>query len=32
MVERGVLEAEKFADAIHIPREELEHIERDAAP
>jgi excisionase family DNA binding protein len=32
MVERGVLEAEKFAGAIHIPREEVERIEREAAP
>jgi hypothetical protein len=32
MVERGVLEAGKFAGAIHIPREEVEHIERQTAP
>ena len=32
MVERGVLEAEKFAGAIHIPREEVERIERETAP
>ena len=32
MVERGVLKAEKFAGAIHIPREEVERIERETAP
>ena len=32
MVERGVLKADKFAGAIHIPREELERIERETAP
>jgi excisionase family DNA binding protein len=32
MVERGVLEADKFAGAIHIPREEVERIERETAP
>jgi excisionase family DNA binding protein len=32
MVERGVLKAEKFAGAIHIPREEVECIERETAP
>ena len=32
MVERGVLKAEKFAGAVHIPREEVERIERDTAP
>jgi excisionase family DNA binding protein len=32
MVERGVLRAEKFAGAIHIPREEVERIERETAP
>jgi excisionase family DNA binding protein len=32
MVERGVLKAEKFAGAIHIPREEVERIERESAP
>jgi len=31
MVERGVLEADKFAGAIHIPREEVERIERETA-
>ena len=32
MVERGVLEADKFAGAIHITREEVERIERETAP
>ena len=32
MVERGVIEAEKFAGAVHIPREEVERIERETAP
>ena len=32
MVERGVLKADKFAGAIHIPREEIERIERETAP
>ena len=32
VVERGVLKAEKFAGAIHIPREEVERIERETAP
>jgi excisionase family DNA binding protein len=32
MVERGVIEADKFAGAIHIPREEVERIERETAP
>jgi excisionase family DNA binding protein len=32
MVERGVLEADKFAGALHIPREEVERIERETAP
>ena len=32
MVERGLIEAEKFAGAIHIPREEVERIERETAP
>jgi len=32
MVKRGVLEADKFAGAIHIPREEVERIERETAP
>ena len=32
MVERGVLKADKFAGATHIPREEVERIERETAP
>jgi excisionase family DNA binding protein len=32
MVERGVLEADRFAGAIHISREEVERIERETAP
>jgi excisionase family DNA binding protein len=32
MVERGVIEADKFAGTIHIPREEVERIERETAP
>jgi len=32
MVESGVLEADRFAGAIHIPREEVERIERETAP
>jgi len=32
MVERGVLLADRFAGAIHIPREEVERIERETAP
>jgi excisionase family DNA binding protein len=32
MVERGVLKADRFAGAIHIPREEVERIERETAP
>jgi excisionase family DNA binding protein len=32
MVERGELKADKFAGAIHIPREEVERIERETAP
>ena len=32
LVERGVLKADKFAGAIHIPREEIERIERESAP
>ena len=31
MVDRGVLKAERFAGAVHIPREEVERIEREAA-
>jgi excisionase family DNA binding protein len=32
MVERGLLQADRFAGAIHIPREEVERIERETAP
>jgi len=32
MVERRVLKADKFAGAVHIPREEVERIERETAP
>ena len=32
MVERGLFKAEKFAGAVHIPREEVERIERETAP
>ena len=32
MVGRGVLKADKFAGAVHIPREEVERIERETAP
>ena len=32
MVDRGILKADKFAGAIHIPREEVERIERETAP
>ena len=32
MVERGILRADKFAGSIHIPREEVERIERETAP
>ena len=32
MVERGVLKADRFAGAIHIPREEVERIERETTP
>ncbi len=32
MVDRGILKANKFAGAIHIPREEVERIERETAP
>ncbi|MDQ3864128.1 MAG: helix-turn-helix domain-containing protein [Actinomycetota bacterium] len=32
MVERGVLKADRFAGAVHIPREEVERIERESAP
>jgi excisionase family DNA binding protein len=32
VVECGVLKADNFADAIHIPREEVERFERESAP
>ena len=32
MVDRGVLKADEFAGAVHIPREEVERIERETAP
>ncbi len=32
MVDRGVLKADRFQGAIHIPREEVERIERETAP
>ncbi len=32
MVDHGVLKADKFAGAVHIPREEVERIERETAP
>jgi excisionase family DNA binding protein len=32
MVDREVLKADKFAGAVHIPREEVERIERETAP
>jgi excisionase family DNA binding protein len=32
MVDRGVIKAERFAGAVHIPREEVERIERETAP
>ena len=32
MVDRGVLKADRFAGAVHIPREEVERIERETAP
>ena len=32
MVDRGIIKAEKFAGAVHIPREEVERIERETAP
>ena len=31
MVDRGVIKAEKFAGAVHIPREEVERSERETA-
>lgn len=32
MVDREELKADKFAGAVHIPREEVERIERETAP
>jgi excisionase family DNA binding protein len=32
LVNKGIIEADKFAGAIHIPREEVERIERETAP
>jgi excisionase family DNA binding protein len=32
MVERGEIKAERFAGAIHIPRQEVERIEGETAP
>ena len=32
MVERGQLKADRFAGAVHIPREEVERIERETTP
>ncbi len=32
MVDDGVLKADRFAGAVHIPREEVERIERETAP
>ena len=32
LVEGGVLKADKFAGAVHIPREEVERIDRETAP
>jgi excisionase family DNA binding protein len=32
MVDRGVLRADRFQGVIHIPREEVERIERETAP
>jgi excisionase family DNA binding protein len=32
MVDRGILKADRFAGAIHIPREEVKRIERETAP
>ena len=31
MVDRGVLKADRFAGAVHIPREEVERIDRETA-
>jgi len=32
MVDRGEIQADRFAGAVHIPREEVERIERETAP
>ena len=32
MVERGVIKADSFAGAVHIPRGEVERIERETRP
>jgi excisionase family DNA binding protein len=32
MVDQGVLKADRFAGAVHIPREEVKRIERETAP
>ena len=32
MVDRGVIRADRVAGAVHIPREEVERIERETAP
>ena len=32
MVDRGIIKADRFQGAIHIPREEVERIERETAP
>ncbi len=32
MVDREKIKADKFAGAVHIPREEVERIERETAP
>jgi excisionase family DNA binding protein len=32
MVDRGEFKADKFASAVHIPREEVERVERETAP
>jgi excisionase family DNA binding protein len=32
MIDEGIIGADRFAGAIHIPREEVERIERETAP
>ncbi len=32
MVDRGIIKADRFAGAVHIPREEVKRIERETAP